>query len=72
MLIRLRRSVVLVLLVGLVAGCTQAGPFVTGLSSSGPNKLLIEKCYVHMNAFMGTVSNDACTTHEITLQVQSH
>ena len=53
-------------------GCTQAGPFVTNVSSTGPNKLLIEKCHVHMNAFMGTVSNDACTSHEVTFQVQSN
>lgn len=45
-------------LVSLLAACTNAGPFVTGISSDGNNGLTIEKCQVHMNAFMGTVSND--------------
>lgn len=63
----------LVLFVCLLAGgCTQAGSFVTSISSSGPNTLLIEKCHVHMNAFTGMVSNDQCTTHQLTLQVQSN
>jgi len=53
-----------------VSGCSQAGPFITNVSSSGPNKLLIEKCHVQLNAVMWTVSNDQCTTHEITFQVQ--
>jgi len=63
----------LVLCVCLLAGgCTQAGHFVTSISSSGPNKLLIEKCHVHMNAFTGMVSNDQCATHQLTLQIQSN
>ena len=45
-------------LVSLLAACTNAGPFVTGISSDGNNGLPIEKCQVHMNAFMGTVSNE--------------
>lgn len=53
-----------------LVSCTQAGPFVTSISSNGPNKLLIEKCYAHHNGFMGTVSNDSCTTHELTFQTQ--
>lgn len=72
MRIRIRPIVLLVMLIWSAAGCTQTGPFITSVSSSEPNKLLIEKCHVHMNAFMGTVSNDACTTHEITLHVQSN
>ncbi|MBM4127328.1 MAG: hypothetical protein FJ247_08290 [Nitrospira sp.] len=63
---------VMIVIVGLGAGCTQAGPFVTNMSSSGPNKFLIEKCHVQLNAFMWTVSNDHCTTHELTFQVQSN
>lgn len=64
------RGVMLLVLCGIAAGCTQAGPFVTNVSTAGPNKLLVEKCHVHMNAFMGTISNDQCTTHE--LQLQTH
>lgn len=51
--------------IALLAACTNAGPFVTSISSDGNNGLTIEKCQVHMNAFMGTVSNDSCTTTQI-------
>ena len=56
-----------VLLVMFLAACTNAGPFVTNISSDGHEGLVIEKCQVHMNAFMGTVSNDNCTTSNIYL-----
>lgn len=46
-------------------GCTTAGPFVTGISSDGRGNLIIEKSHVHMNAFMGTVSNEGGTTTTI-------
>ena len=49
----------------LLAACTNAGPFVSNISSDGNSGLIIEKCQVHMNAFMGTVSNDNCTTTQI-------
>jgi len=48
-----------------LSACTNAGPFVTNISSNGNNSLIIEKCQVHMNAFMGTVSNDNCTSTNI-------
>lgn len=51
-----------------LGACTNAGPFVTSISSDGLNGLTIEKCQVHMNAFMGTVSNDNCTTTQIHLK----
>lgn len=50
-----------------LTGCTTAGPYVTNISSNGANGLNIEKCSVHMNAFMGTVSTGECTTQSITL-----
>ena len=52
----------------LLSACTNAGPFVTNISSNGNNALTIEKCQVHMNAFMGTVSNDNCTTTSVFLK----
>ena len=51
-----------------LGACTNAGPFVTSISSDGRDGLTIEKCQVHMNAFMGTVSNDNCTTTQIHLK----
>ena len=48
-----------------LTGCTTAGPYVTNISSDGANGLNIEKCSVHMNAFMGTVSTGDCTAQSI-------
>ncbi len=52
----------------LISACTNAGPFVTNISSDGNNGLTIEKCQVHMNAFMGTVSNESCTNTHLRLR----
>ena len=52
----------------LLSACTNAGPFVTNVSSDGNNGLVIEKCQLHMNAFMGTVSNENCTNTQIKLR----
>jgi len=55
-------------LIGLLAGCTTAGPFVTNISSDGNYGLNVEKCSVHMNAFMGTVSTGECSAQNLKLQ----
>jgi len=46
-------------------GCSTAGPFVTNISAAGPNKLLIEKCHVELNALVGYVTNKDCTSNTI-------
>ena len=51
--------------------CTTAGPFVTNISSDGDGNLIIEKSYVKMNAFMGTVSNEGGSTTTIKLSDKS-
>lgn len=51
----------------ILAGCTTAGPYVTNISSDGRNGLNIEKCQVHFNAWMGTVSTGDCTSQRIQL-----
>jgi len=51
----------------ILAGCTTAGPYVTNISSDGRNGLTVEKCQVHLNAFMGTVSTGDCTSQHIQL-----
>ncbi len=43
------------LLAASLGTCTTAGPYVTNISSDGDWGLTVEKCQVHMNAFMGTV-----------------
>jgi len=54
--------------IALLAGCTTAGPFVTSISSDGNNGLNIVKCDVHMNAFMGTISNSNCHTTSVRIR----
>ena len=49
-------------------GCSTAGPFVTNVSSAGPGKLLIEKCQVELNAFVGYITNKDCTSNTIQTQ----
>lgn len=51
----------------LLSGCSTAGPFVTNISSDGAGGLTIEKCMVHLNAFMGVVSNSDCLNTSIHL-----
>ena len=48
-----------------LTACTQAGPFVTNISRAKNGDLLIEKCMIKHNAFMGTVSNENCTSQKI-------
>ena len=50
-----------------LTGCSTAGPFVTNLSSDGGGGITVEKCMVHMNAFLGVVSNSDCTNTSIRL-----
>ena len=56
------------LIVTFLAGCTAAGPFVTGISSDGKNGLLVDKCSVHMNAATGAISNKSCVQSKIILK----
>ena len=56
------------LLVATLGACSTAGPYVTNISSDGDYGLTVEKCKVHMNAFMGTVSTGDCSTQNIKLQ----
>ena len=48
-----------------LTACTQAGPYVTNISRAKNGDLLIEKCMMKHNAFMGTVSNENCTSQKI-------
>jgi len=51
----------------LLGSCTTAGPFVVSISSDGKGNLIIEKAYVRMNAFTGTVTMDESTVHKINI-----
>lgn len=62
------RYMFLALLAASLGACTTAGPYVTNISSDGNYGLTVEKCSVHMNAFMGTVSTGDCTSQNLKLQ----
>ena len=62
------RSIAVIATACLLQACTTAGPYVTNISSDGNNGLTVEKCSVHMNAFMGTVSTGDCTSQNIKLR----
>lgn len=61
----MKKILFLALLSLTLSACTNAGPFVTNISSDGNKGLIVEKCQLHMNAFMGTVSNENCTNTQI-------
>lgn len=49
-----------------VAGCTtEAGPFVTSISSDGKGDILVQKSTVVVNGFTGTVSTGSNPTQEV-------
>ena len=50
-----------------LTGCSTAGPFVTNISSDGQGGLVVEKCMVQFNGFLGTISNQEATTTRIYL-----
>ena len=61
----MKKFILVAILALTVSACTNAGPFVTSISSDGNNGLIVEKCQLHMNALMGTVSNENCTNTQI-------
>ena len=62
------KTIMIVALAFTISACTTAGPYVTNISSDGNNGLNIEKCAVHLNSFMGTVSTGECTSQNIKLR----
>jgi len=61
-------KVLVVLLAFTAVGCTsQAGPFVTNISSDGRGGLTVEKCMMLLNRNLNTVENSQCTNTNITL-----
>jgi len=55
----------------ILAGCTsQAGPFVTNLSSDGQGNLVVEKCMVELQRQISTVQNTNCSNTTISLGVK--
>jgi type IV secretion system protein VirB7 len=54
-----------------LAGCaSQAGPFVTNISSNGDGGIVVEKCMVNLNRALNTVEAADCNNHDIQLQAR--
>ncbi|GEM20948.1 hypothetical protein [Nitrosococcus oceani] len=61
-------KVVFVLIVTVISGCaSQAGPFVTNISSDGRGGLVVEKCMVRLDRMINTVEAASCTNTPIAL-----
>lgn len=60
-------KIAIVLLVAMLfSGCTTlAGPFVTNVSHDGEGRLLVDRCNVTYNAFLGTVGNANCNSSTV-------
>ena len=57
---------IIIVLMGMSLGaCTQAGPFVTNISRTKNGDIVVEKCQVQLNAFMGVISTENCTNQTI-------
>lgn len=58
------------IIVVFVSGCvSNAGPYVTNISSDGNNGIIVEKCMVRFNSFNnGSVSTGECTSSTIKLR----
>jgi hypothetical protein len=57
----------------ILAGCTsQAGPFVTNISSDGHGNLIVEKCMMELQRQINTVENSNCNDTTISLGIKSH
>ncbi|KZZ44121.1 hypothetical protein A3759_12150 [Thalassolituus sp. HI0120] len=63
----MKKLVVTCILVSGLAGCTTAGPFITNIDRQN-NDLIIDKCYVHVNGFWGTVSKTDCSQESLDLK----
>ena len=51
-----------------LSGCaSQAGPFVTNISSDGKGGLVVEKCMVRLDRMINTVEASSCTNTPIAL-----
>lgn len=62
------RVAYIVVAVAALAGCaSQAGPFVTNISSDGKGGIVVEKCMVRLDRMINTVESANCTNTPIAL-----
>lgn len=56
-------KVLIIFLASTAFGCSSAGPFVTNVSVSGENTLLIEKCHLGFNGITSQITTENCASH---------
>ena len=62
------KNFLLIIVVALCCtACTHAGPFVTNISY-GKDEVVIEKCQILHNAWLGIVSTENCSTHTVKIK----
>ena len=59
------RYIFILFLGAILSACSSAGPYVTNISRNKNGDLIVEKCMLEHNAFLGTVYNDNCTNQSI-------
>ena len=57
----------LAILLTLLGGCASAGPVVSNISWDASGDLIIEKCKVHTNFFLGTMELEECFAHRLAI-----
>ena len=62
---RILIAALLISAVGILGGCSTAGPFITNISSDGKGNLVVEKNTVHFNGFTGVVSTGEVPTTQV-------
>lgn len=56
------KNIITIIAIIALSGCTTAGPFVTNVSPDGHGGLIVEKCKVNYNGFLGTIDMGQCMT----------
>jgi hypothetical protein len=51
-----------------MTACASAGPVVSNVAYDAGGKLVIEKCKVKSNFFLGTMELTECNTHDLQIQ----
>ncbi len=48
-----------------LAGCTQAGPFLTHVENVGGGRIAVESCYVEYTMFVNAIRTGECTHYVV-------
>lgn len=60
-------TILLFVMLSAVGCASQAGPFVTSISSDGNGGVIVEKCMANFDPMMSTMHNASCTSTLIKL-----